>query len=227
MDENNSESQKNDGSKFLMPSAVIVAGLVIAAALIYVFLPAKQAVAPESASGDILEIRPTDHVLGNPAAKITLFEYGDFQCPYCGKLFNDTLPQIREDYIRTGKVNMVYRHFPLNNIHSEAQKAAESAECAGEQGKFWEYHDNLYQKQTELGIDNFKMWAVSLGLDAAKFNSCLDSGKYAGLVNKDLAEGISLGIDGTPASFVNSRPVPGGAVPFSSFKKIIDEELNK
>ncbi len=164
-----------------------------------------------------------DHVKGPANAKVTLIEYSDFQCPFCGR-FLPTVQQIIKEY--GNKVRFVYRHFPLNSIHPMAQKAAEASECASEQGKFWEFHDLAFANQASLSLENLKVWATQLGLNAGKFNTCLDSGKYATRVQADLTEGEQKGVSGTPATFVNGQLV-SGALPFEAMKQIIDQELAK
>lgn len=169
-----------------------------------------------------------DPVKGSKDAPVTIVEFSDFQCPFCTRFYQQTLPQIEEKYIKTGKVKLVYRDYPLS-FHQNAQKAAEAAEAAKEQGKFWEYHDILFQKQDEwstVGVDKFKEYAQTLGLDTKKFNEELDSGKYADEVQKDFQDGQTAGVTGTPTFFINGIELMG-AQPFSSFQNIIDQELNK
>ena len=117
----------------------------------------------------------------------------------------------------------MFKDFPLS-IHNNAQKAAEASRCAGEQDKYWEYHDVLFKNIAALDPDNLKKFAADLKLDAAKFNTCLDSGKYAAAVNKDMTDGMKVGVSGTPAFLINGRFL-SGAQPFSAFQEIIDEEL--
>lgn len=159
-------------------------------------------------------------------ATVVIVEFSDFECPYCSSFYMQTLPLIEEQYIDTGLVRLVYRDFPLTSIHPNAQKAAEAAECADDQGKFWEMHDMLFENQNALTVASLKGYAKELGLDSVKFDSCLDSGEKTSEVTADLNEGIAYGITGTPGFFVNGRMVVG-ALPFSSFKQIIDEELAK
>jgi protein-disulfide isomerase len=145
-----------------------------------------------------------DPVKGSKNAPITIVEFSDFQCPFCARFYAQTLPSIEENYIKTGKVKFIYRDFPLN-FHQYAQKAAEAAECADEQGKFWEYHDILFQKQSEwssAGVEKLKEYAQNLGLDTAKFNECLDSGKYTDEIQKDYSDGSNYGVTGTPTFFI-------------------------
>lgn len=166
-------------------------------------------------------ITKDDHVRGNFNAPITLVEYSDFECPYCERIY-PTFKQILNQY--PDQVRLVYKHYPLS-FHPNAQKAAEAAECANEQGKFWEYHDQLFDNQTAgFSLDKFKIWAESLGLNAVQFSKCLDSGKYASKVAAEEADGQSRGVTGTPGTFVNGQFV-SGAVPFQSFKTIIDQLL--
>ena len=149
-------------------------------------------------------------------------EFSDFQCPYCARFFLQTYPQIRQEY--EGKIKFVYRDFPLTTIHANAEKAAEATECADEQGKYWEYHDLLWTKQEALDVSSLKSYAAGLGLDTAAFDECLDSGKYASEVEKNLQDGVSYGVQGTPAFLINGLLVPG-ALPFASFKTVLDAAL--
>lgn len=173
---------------------------------------------PEPAAKQTFNITKSDHVRGDFNAPITLVEFSDFECPFCERHY-PTMNQIISNY--KGKVRLVYKHFPLS-FHPNAQKAAEAAECASEQGKFWEYHDKLFTNQPNgLSTDKFKQWAGELKLNAKKFNDCLDTGKYAAKVKADAQEGAQKGVNGTPATFVNGQLV-SGAVPYEQFKQIID-----
>lgn len=215
---------------FLIPSSVVLAGVLVAGAVVYTNgprVPVRDNLAEVRQVVQTkvdLEVGPNDHVLGNPNAKVTMIEYSDFECPFCGRMFVETLPKLKENFIKSGKVKFVYRHFPLSSIHQNAQKAAEASECAGEQGKFWEYHDVIFQRQSAMGLDNFKLWAKELGLNSDQFNSCLDNGKYADRVGVDYNEGLKLGVNGTPATFVNGKLI-SGAAPYADFEKVINEEL--
>ena len=135
-----------------------------------------------------------------------------------------TLPQIEENYIQTGKVKFVYRDYPLS-FHPHAQTAAEAAECAKEQEKYWEYHDKLYNNINDLDNESLKQYAKDLGLDITQFNECLDSGKMASEVEKDFQDGASYGISGTPTFFINGVMVVG-AKPYEVFQQVIEQELN-
>ncbi len=162
-----------------------------------------------------------DHIRGDKNAKVTLVEYSDFECPFCGKLI-PTLDKIMDEY--KGKVKLIFRHFPLSSIHPNAQKAAEASECASDQGKFWEMHDKMFAEQDNLGIDSLKAMAKSLGLNSSKFNECLDSGKYAKKVADSEEEGTAYGVKGTPTTFVNGTLI-SGSLPYDSFKQVIDSAL--
>lgn len=173
---------------------------------------------------------------GNKNADVYVIEFSDFQCPFCRRFYTQTLNQLDEEYIKTGKIYFVYRDFPLDSIHPMANPAAQAAECANEQGKFWEYHDKIFDEQNKLGsgtvqfsTDDLKQWAVDIGLDAEKFNQCLDSGKYAQEVKKDFQDGVNAGVTGTPTFFIGN-PKDGyipivGAQPYSVIKQVIDSQL--
>ncbi len=159
-------------------------------------------------------------VRGNPKAPVTIIEFSDFQCPYCVRA-RPAVARVREVY--GDKVRFAFRHFPLD-FHQQAEKAGEAAACAGEQGKFWEMHDLLWTNAAKLQVPELKAHAATLGLDAAAFGQCLDSGRYSHLVESDLAAGQGYGVSGTPAFFVNGRPLVG-AQPFEAFAEVIDDEL--
>jgi len=161
-------------------------------------------------------------VRGNAAAPVTILEFSDFQCPYCVRS-RPTVAKIRETY--GDKVRWAFRHFPLD-FHDKAEKAGEAAACAGDQGKFWEMHDRLWASTQKLSVPDLKEHAVALGLDAAAFDECLDSGRHAGLVERDEEAGQGYGVSGTPAFFVNGRPLVG-AQPFEAFEQVIDDELSR
>lgn len=161
---------------------------------------------------------------GPQDAPVTLVEFSDFQCPYCARVL-PTVEQVKETY--GDKVRVVFRQFPLRSIHPQAQKAAEASLCAEDQGKFWELHDAMFADQSKLSVADLKSTAESIGLEAEAFNQCLDNGEYAEEVQADLEAGTALGVGGTPALFVNGRPLPSGAVPFDQVAAVIDEELER
>lgn len=236
----------DDRRSYAVPGAIIIAGALIAGAVFYTRQnppapapaerPAAAATAPALSDAIVKNLADDDPFLGDPAAPVTVVEFGDFQCPFCGRFFQGAERQIIDEYVKTGKVKFVYRDFPLTAIHEEAQKSAEAAACAHEQGQFWKYHDLLFARQGELSLKNYKAWAAEIHLNTAAFNQCLDSGKTAPEIAKDAADGEAAGVSGTPATFVNGRIVEG-AVPFEDyrgstgmqpgFRTIIEEELKK
>jgi protein-disulfide isomerase len=159
---------------------------------------------------------------GPASAPITIVEFSDFECPYCGTV-TPTLEKIAENY--GDKVRIAFRQFPLG-FHAKAQKAAEASLCANDQGKFWELHDAMFANQKELEVAQLKAKAASLGMDSPKFDECLDSDKYAQRVKDDMKAGQEAGVSGTPAFFVNGRMVEG-AVPYEQLAVIIDDELER
>jgi protein-disulfide isomerase len=238
-EENEVETSKNtnsggsDRSSLVLPASILIAALLISGAVFYSSRVNKdnlvgnvaQRVAQQPPTGGKIDVSADDDaVLGDKDAPVTIIEFSDYECPFCSRFWSDTLPQLKREYIDTGKVKLVYRDFPLS-IHPNAQIAAEAAECAGEQGKYWEMHDQIFENQGQLGEGALKQWALGLGLDSGKFNSCLDSGKFTSEVQKDLADGSAVGASGTPTFFINGRKIVG-AQPFSAFKAIIDSELD-
>jgi protein-disulfide isomerase len=162
--------------------------------------------------------------IGDPAAPITIVEFTDFQCPFCGRHFNQTYPQIVEKYVKVGTVFYVFKDFPLNSIHPQAAKAAEAARCAGDQGAYLELHDLLFARQAQWSgrepDELFIGYAKELGLDGELFAGCLDSGQHAAAIEADLQDGLALGVNGTPAFFINGHLV-SGAQPFDLFEQAI------
>lgn len=168
-------------------------------------------------------------VLGDKNAPVTVIEFADFQCPFCKRWFDTVEPELKKEYIDTGKVKMYYRHYAF--LGDESTWAAEASECANEQGKFWEYHDYLYENQGgenqgDFSKENLKNFAVQVGVDADQFNSCFDSEKYAQKVKDDLEQGQKAGVQGTPSTFINGIMIDG-AQPYANFKTQIDQELKK
>lgn len=172
----------------------------------------------------IVEVSAAEAPFKGPKdAPITIVEFSDFQCPFCKRIL-PVLAQLLEQY--AGQVKLAFRDFPLVSIHAQAQQAAEAAHCAGDQGKFWEYHDLLFAKQEALPTANFAAYAKTLGLDSKAFQACLDSRKFKAKVERDNADGVKAGVSGTPAFFINGRLL-SGAQPLEAFKAVIDEELER
>ena len=182
-------------------------------------------------SVDMKKLASDDAFEGKENAPITIVEFSDYQCPFCSRFYAQTLPSIIQEYINTGKAKLVYRDFPLPpNIHPEAQKAAEAAECSGKQGKYFEMHNKLFENQQILSEVNYKLWATQLGLDSDKFNNCLDSGETANEIKADLQDGTNVGIQGTPGFIIgktdgNSARIISGAYPFTAFQEVINSQL--
>jgi protein-disulfide isomerase len=167
-----------------------------------------------------VEVAADGPTLGDQQAPITIVVFSDFQCPFCGRA-EDTVKKVLDSY--KGKVRLVFRDYPLP-FHDKAQKASEAAHCAGDQGKYWQMHDKLFANQSALSVIELKGHAKGLGLDAARFDKCLDSGEKAKLVEASKKAGDEAGVNGTPAFFINGRPL-SGAREFQEFKSIIDYQL--
>jgi len=160
---------------------------------------------------------------GNTTAKVVITEYADFVCPACGMYGEPVMRTLRAEY--QDRVAFRFVHFPLVNIHPESFRAAEASECANDQGKFWQYHDKLFENQKNLGTELYYKIAENLGLDIKQFKDCLDSGAKKETVMSDLRESLSKNLKGTPSFFVNNIYVENYA--YENLKKIIDEELKK
>lgn len=193
----------------------------------------KVAVAPSA--GAVPQTQPIadvdiddDAILGDEDAEVTIVSFEDFQCPFCKRSFDQTFPLIKQNYIETGKVRYVYRDYPLP-FHTEADEAANAAECAGDQDKFWEMHEKLFENQAEwagsTNVNSFlKGYAGDIGLDQGKFDSCLDSRKYDKEIKADIDAGTKYGVSGTPTFFVNGIKLVG-AQPYSAFEAAIEQAL--
>jgi protein-disulfide isomerase len=169
------------------------------------------------------EVAATGPALGPETAPVTIVEFSDFECPFCLRI-HPTLKQVMDEY--EGQVRLVFRQFPLNNIHPHAQKAAEASLCADAQGKFWEMHDAMFENPRELAVADLKTRAAEIGLDEQAFATCLDSGEFSDEVAADLDAGRALGVTGTPALYINGRFL-SGAQPFEVISRVIDDELKR
>lgn len=196
--------------------------------------PAAQAQAPAAPvppdPAEVLKKLNNGHlpVKGNENAPVTIVEFSDFECPFCGRFYSETLDQIVKEYIDTGKAKLYYRHYPLS-FHPNATPLALASECANDQGKFWEMHDKIFDAtvagtSSTATTDTMKQWAVDLGLNASTFNNCLDNKTHQSKIDEDFAAGSEVGVSGTPTFYINGKQIVG-AQPFSAFKAIIDEEL--
>jgi protein-disulfide isomerase len=218
-----------------------LAGVVIAAIAILIFNQGNiTGNAVQNPTAPIAEVSVDDDaVLGAKDAPVTIVEFSDYQCPFCRKFWTETYPQLKQEYVDTGKAKIIFRDFPLTSIHPSAQIASEAAECVRAQGgdaAYWRMHDKMFQEQNIMDSGSatgsvtktvtftdaeLKTWAKALGFDIA---SCLDSHQFASEVQEDMTDGQSYGVRGTPAFFVNGKLL-SGAQPFSAFKAAIDAEL--
>ena len=160
---------------------------------------------------------------GPDNAPVTIVEFADFECPFCGGLFK-TLKTIEKSY--PDKLRFVYRQFPLTSMHPHAQKAAEASLCANDQNRFWDFYDSMFGNQESLTVDDLKKRAVDFKLNTAAFNTCLDSGAKVGAVTKDVEEGRAAGVSGTPAMFINGRFLAGNQ-PYADIREVIEDELQR
>lgn len=217
---------RSSGNKLMLPVSIVIAGVLIAGAIMY--KPGQTSYT--ASAGDTLDATLSvddDIVLGDANAPVTLIIFGDYQCPFCKKQNDEVESRLRSEYVDTGKVKMVFRDFPLENIHPEAKPAAIAAQCAGAQGKYWQYHDELFKRQDLLSGSsfNYELGAKNVGVaDLAAFKACLTDPAVKAEVEKDLKDGVALGIRGTPASFIGNVYIEG-AYPYEAFKETIEEQL--
>ena len=242
------DKPNSNENKLSIPVAIIVVGVLIAGAILLSGnrTPGPVNIPVDNNSGTVANslapVGKDDRVLGNSNAKLALIMYEDFQCPYCGAIsgfmpnnaplmlalrgqdpnWTPFTPEIINNYVKNGDVLFVYRDFAF--LGSESTRAAEAARCAEDQGKFWEYHDLIFEKQAGLSITSLKQWAGELGLNENDFNKCLDSGKYTNEVNKDASDAQRAGGQGTPYFIVGNQPV-SGAQPFAAFQAAIESQL--
>jgi len=222
-----------DVGKLILPGSIVLAAVLISGTLFFTSYRNNPSAQLGTIGGQRELTEPTadnDPVLGKNNAPVTIIEFSDYQCPFCRAFWSETLPIIKSNYIDTGKVRFVYRDYPLS-FHERAQTAAEAAECADDQGKYWQMHDKIFSEQEKRGsgtisfsLADIKKWAVEISLKASDFNQCLDSGKYREEVEKDFSDGSAAGVSGTPAFFINGRLVLG-AQPFDIFRKTIEEAM--
>jgi protein-disulfide isomerase len=174
--------------------------------------------------------------LGDGAARVVLVEFSDYQCLFCGDYYANTFPRIKDAYIQTGKIRYVARNFPLELTHPYAKKAAEAAYCAGEQGRYWDFHGKLFTNQKHLTIPELKEQAASVGLASEPFNSCLESNQFAASVERDIEEGRESGVGATPTFLlgyvdpkdparIKVEKIMKGSLPFQEFQSSIDSLL--
>lgn len=242
-----------DKSKLFLPISIVLAAVLISGTILYSKTSSSNtgnnaAQQPSAAAGQQLGNQPNgptkvsvddDPVLGDKNAPLTLVEFSDYECPFCKRSFEQVLPELKKNYIDTGKLKLVYRDFPLS-FHANAHKEAEAAECARSQGGdsvYFKFHDQIFKQTTSngtgLALTQLPIIAKSLGLNVSQFQQCLDSGKFKDEVDKDIADGTAAGVSGTPSWFIGRSSKDGvinaalivGAQPFSAFKSAIDEAL--
>jgi protein-disulfide isomerase len=213
---------------------LVAVALVGAGVLWYVTQHKPSTAAPVAASSGPLPVAAADgfrgYTLGAASAPIEITEYSDFECPFCASFATVQMPVIREQLIATGKVRWRFRDFPLPS-HAYSRSAALAAQCAGEQGKFWEMHDQLFvnHQWAQTGKNPsglFRDFAKAIGLDLANYDACMDSQRYAGRIQASVAEGAALAVKGTPSFFVNGRPFVGRATS-DDFKALVDSLSKK
>lgn len=259
MDEHNTEEveimvSRGDSKRDLfLPISILIAAIMVGGAIVFATLYRGGAPsAPAGGNGNdgtvgaatssaaavtaAMTLGPRDAILGNANAKVTLIEYGDYQCPFCGRFFSETEPQIIQDYVNTGKVRFVFRNLPLSFLGPESIAAAEAADCAEDQNKLWGYHDALYSakvaevaKGGEEG-DGFFSTANLLkigrqaGLDMSKFTSCVNNDTDGALVTQETAAAVAVVGNTTPSFIINGTPI-AGAQPYSVFQQVLDAAL--
>ncbi|MFH0969895.1 MAG: thioredoxin domain-containing protein [Candidatus Diapherotrites archaeon] len=253
----------DDFHAYVLPLSILLAAIIIgwsmttsAAALGKSF--ANIAINVPSNGGDNLPVLPTDQEdlapsitktmaelladapggIGSDSAPLVMVEYSDYQCPYCKVFFKDTEGQLIDKYVESGQLQIFYKDFPLS-FHSMAANSANAARCAGEQGKYWEMHDKIFEETyaispsatSQYTIDDLKKWGADLGLNTTQFDSCVDSSKYDAEIQADLVEGQTVGVGGTPSFVIGLRDQPGqlivGAQPYSSFEMVVESLLQQ
>lgn len=171
--------------------------------------------------------------LGSPDAPVTMVEFSDYQCPFCKRYVTMVFPAIKKNYIDTGKLKYIFSDFPIATLHPQAPKAHEAAHCAGEQNQYWAMHDILFENSKDLSVPSLKRYAEEVGLDGNQFNDCLQTGRYAGKVNQEIAEGRKAGMSGTPSFVIgpsgSGEQITGtvvvGAQHAATFNQVIDKAL--
>jgi protein-disulfide isomerase len=220
--------QKKQGGlpSWVIPVAVVVVVIVAVVALFTLQTPTA---APVSSSG----LSAPGRTVGNPNSKVAFVEFSDFQWPYCRAFALGAGRQIEDQYVKTNKISFTYKYFPVADSQSptkESHWAAEAAECANQQSKFWEYHDKLFAVWTGENVGTFtkpnlKKYAADLGLDATKFNSCIDNDQTASIVQADENEAQSLNLPGTPSFLINGSVFQSQTLNFSEFSRTFDSLL--
>ncbi len=236
---------ENQNNNFAVPIAIIIAGLVIAGAVYFggekSGSNAKIAKVQDSVErnyetpeNNVKPVSSSDHIKGNPNAKVKIIEFSDPECPFC-KRHHSAMIHIIKEYGKSGQVAWIYSHFPLDSLHSIARKESEALECANEQGgnaKFWEYLDKIFAvtpSNNGLNLNELPNIAGEIGLNLEEFELCLNSGKYAKRIQDDFIDGSNSGANGTPYNIViagnGKKFVINGALPYAKIKAVIDQAL--
>ncbi len=217
--QSNTPPKKRKIIKWIIISFVIL--LVLSIGIFFIAL-VKKNMDNLNNTNSVYDISTTDDpYAGGENANVVIVEFSDFQCPYCFQVF----PTVREIINKYGdQIKFIYRDFPIDDIHPQAQKAAEAGECAAEQDRFWDFHDKLFINQDNLTETSLKNYASELGLNTEQFNACLESNRYYEEVQQDFASGILAGVEGTPTFFINNVKFEG-AITLESFTTIIDKLL--
>ncbi|MBU0635862.1 thioredoxin domain-containing protein [Candidatus Micrarchaeota archaeon] len=250
MEEQKTVEKTSTSNPHILPLSIILASLIVSASILMVGgnfqalnqnptgMIAGPSAPAEPVPAEPAAVQPTPsavpsgpvdlsgisgHWKGSPDAPVSIVEFSEFECPYCSRFYNDAHKQIIKQYVDTGKARIAFAHFPLS-FHSNARPAANAAECAGEQGKFFEMHDKMFENQSALSDASYAQWAEELGLDTTQFSECYSSTKYDNVVSSDFQIGQSVGVSGTPTVFVNGQKIVG-AQPFSAFETAIEAAL--
>lgn len=239
------ELKKSISTKTSLPVAIVIAGIFIAGSVMYATTNYRNNFAASvkspiiEASGNKAQnenfaASAEDHILGNKNALIKIVEYSDLECPFC-KMFHQTMNKIMDTYGQSGKVAWIYRHFPLDQLHSKARNEARATECAAEQGgndAFWKFTNKIFEitpSNNELDPSELQNIAVAIGIDKTSFVNCLSSNKYNDRIEKNIQDGIDAGAQGTPYSIIftqkGRRIIVNGAQPYEEVKKMIDQAL--
>jgi len=220
--------EKDFKNKLMIPLAIVLVSLLILGGMIYSNQLRKKENS-DNLSQEFGLLRSGDHWLGDLEAPITIIEYSDFQCPFCGRV-HFTLKKVMEEF--KGKVKWVWRHFPLTQIHSQALPAALASECVAELGgneNFWLFADKIFEQQSQMSEDFFRQIVKELNLDLAAFDDCFNSQRYLEKIQKDSKEAVKNGAQGTPFILILSEKgetIPiRGALPFENFKEAIEKVL--
>ncbi len=245
MEQETAQSTIQTKNNLAVPVAIVIAGALIAGAVYWGARGDSVAVAPQPQAGaentagleNMNPVKDSDHIRGNPNALVKIVEYSDMECPFC-KRFHSTMQQVMDEYGKDGKVAWVYRHFPLDSIHSQARTEAVASECANELGgndAFWKYTDRFFELTPSNNQTNIAtvlpQIAREIGLDETKFNSCLASKKYDKHIQDDLDNATATGGNGTPWSIIvtaSGKKYPlSGAQPYEAVKQLIELALQE